>query len=295
MKPVLAHYPVSADESFFAAFFDSACNSAPLHYHPEIELVYVVQGAGKKFIGDSLGEFDQGELCLFGPNLPHFYRNHEEYYLPGSSLRHQSITIHFRKDSFGKDFIELPQLRHVKTLLEKSKHGMDFTFANKASVVRKLNMLLETEGLSRLLLLLDILHELSVCREYKLITTTWIEGSPDLNSERLNNILQFLIKNFSEPISLQQVADVACLTKTSLCRYFKERTKQSIWDFLLELRLSHAARLLRETPSTTFSISNESGFVNVSNFNRLFLQRFNCTPREYRKCNAMEMRFSDRN
>lgn len=287
MKPVLAHYPVNAEDSFFAAFFDNAYNSTPLHYHPEFELVYVVQGSGKRFIGDSLGEFNKGELCLFGPNLPHLYQNHKEYYEAASQHRHQSITIHFRKDSFGKDFLQLPQLRQIKSLLEKSQYGIDFLAGAKKAVVKKLSTLLETEGLSRLLLLLDILNELSKSKEYKLITTTWIEGTPDLNSERLNNILQYLIKNFSENISLQQVANVACLTKTSLCRYFKERTKQSIWDFLLELRLINAARLLRETTATTFSISYESGFVNLSNFNRLFLQRFHCTPREYRKKNSI--------
>lgn len=289
MKPVLAHYPVSADESFFTAFFDNAYNSTPLHYHPEIELVYVVQGAGKKFVGDSLGEFDTGELSLFGPNLPHLYRNHKEYYLPDSALRHQSVTIHFKKESFGRDFIDLPQLRHVRTLLEKSKHGIVFGSGIREKVAGKVMALPGTTGFSRLLLLLDILNELSTFKDYTLISTNWIEGTPDLNSERLNSILQFLINNFSEPISLQQVADIACLTKTSLCRYFKERTKKSIWDFLLELRLSNAARLLRETSYTTSFISNQSGFLNLSNFNRLFLQRFYCTPREYRRINTMEM------
>jgi len=287
MKPVLAHYPVTGDDNFFAAIFDYPYNPTPLHYHPEYELVYIIQGSGTKFIGDSLGEFNKGELCLIGSNLPHLYRNHKEYYDKKSKLRHQSITVHFKPEAFGPEFLSLPLARKVKKLLQDSQYGIDFTGYRSEQLIQNLFQLPELKGLAKLVKLLEILDELSHCKQYKLITADYVKGTDETNPERLKNIIQFLLTNFAGEISLQQVADIACMSRTSTCRFFKERTKQSLWDFLGEIRLNHAARLLRETPHTILSISNQSGFKNVTHFNRLFLQKFACSPKQYRNENVL--------
>jgi len=286
MKPVLTHYPVSLEDNFFAAVFNFPYNPLPLHYHPEYELLYVIEGSGTRFIGDSLGEFESGDLCLLGSNLPHLFRNHKHYYAEGSRLRHQSITIHFTPEAFGKDFVNLSQLQKVRSLLSNAQYGLDFNGQFKLSVINKLFEILELHGLPKMLKLLEVLDELSHIKEYKLITASNIKGTDDVNAERLKKVIQYLLTNFTEEITLQQIANVACLTRTSTCRFFKERTRKSIWDFLAEVRLSHAARLLIETSSTVLSISNESGFRNISHFKRLFSEKFQCSPKEYRKQSA---------
>lgn len=289
MKPVLTHYPVSVEDNFFAAVFNYPYNPSPLHYHPEYELLYVIQGSGTRFIGDSLGEFDRGDLCLLGSNLPHLFRNHKDYYAEGSRLRHQSITIHFTPEAFGNDFVNLPQLQKVRSLLLNAQYGLDFNGQFDISVIKKLFEIPELHGLSKMLKLLEVLDEISRIKDYKLITASNIKGTDDVNAERLKKVIQFLLSNFTEEISLQHIANVACLTRTSTCRFFKERTRKSIWDFLAEVRLNHAARLLRETSGTVLSISNESGFKNVSHFNRLFSGKFQCSPKEYRKQSATDV------
>jgi AraC-like DNA-binding protein len=283
MKPVLAHYPVTGGDNFFAAIFKFPYNPTPLHYHPEFELLYVIQGTGTRFIGDSLGEFEKGEFCLLGPNLPHLFRNHKEYYAQKSKLKHESITIHFTTDAFGKDLIKLPQLAKVRSLLMNAQYGIDFNGHKNGQIIKKLFDITELHGLSKMLKLLEVLDEISHMKSYKLITANNIKGTDDVNGERLKNVIQYLLANFTEDITLQQISDIACLTRTSTCRFFKERTKKSIWEFLAEVRMNHAARLLRETGHTILSISQESGFKNISHFNRLFGEKFNCSPKVYRK------------
>jgi AraC-like DNA-binding protein len=282
MKPVLTHYPVLGEQLFFATFFDFPFNPNPLHYHPEYELVYHIQGAGTRFIGGSLSEFNKGDLCLLGPNLPHLFRNHNEYYRKNSRLRHQSITIHFSPEVFGKDFFDLPVMKKLKQMLTCSRQGIDFTRYNNKALMDKLQAIPELNGLPRMLKLLEVLDELSQCSTFKLISGNNIMGTEFNQSERLELVIQYLHTHFAEEISLQQLAELACMTRTSTCRFFKERTKRSIWDFLAELRLNHAARLLRDTTATIVTISQESGFKNLSHFNRLFLAQFGGTPKNYR-------------
>jgi AraC-like DNA-binding protein len=283
MRPVLAHYPVSGDDGFFAAVFDFPYNPTPLHYHTEYELVHVVQGSGTRFIGDSLGEFDKGEIYLIGSNLPHLFRNHREYYEPDSRRRHQSVTIHFIPEIFGADFLALHQLRKVRSLLEQARFGIVFSGSRHVNVVRKLYETTEQHGLPKMLKLLEVLDELSHDKDIRLITASHVMGSEGTDAERLKNMIQFLLAHFPDEISLRDIAAVACLTRTSTCRFFKERTRKTIWEFLSEIRLNHAARQLRESGKTIQSISGESGFRNISNFNRLFVQRFGCSPKTYRK------------
>lgn len=282
MKPILAHYPLEEGESFFATLFDYPYFPSPWHYHPEYELVMTIKSTGRRFIGDSLSEFKAGDLTFLGPNLPHLYRNDESYYQAHSNLRASSITIHFLDSSIGKDFLQLPQNQHIRDLLELSIHGLDFFGETRQLANQKMFELIDLKGLERLLKLIEILNLLAKSTEYQLITHTGLQGTTPKNDERLSRILEFMLQNFKTDIRLETIAELVFMTRTSVCRYFKIRTKRNLWDFLAELRLRHAAQLLRESKLSVLEISLESGFSNLSNFNRLFQRQFACSPRDYR-------------
>lgn len=287
MKPILEHLPVAGGDSFFATLFDYPYFPTPLHYHPEYELVLVLDSHGQRVIGNHVDEFGPGDLVLIGPNLPHLYRNAPAYYAPDSTGRARSIVVHFLPQSLGADFLQLPQLGAVRRLLEQSQLGLVIGGSARQHVTDSLHKLLEAGGLRRLRLLIEILDVLAEslihtadCRP---ITLPGLPQPTSQTSERLPLIMEYLLRNLAEPLTLDDIASVAGLTRTSLCRYFRERTRRNLWDFLTELRLRHAAQRLRDTSDAVLTISLDSGFSNLSNFNRAFRQFYGCPPTAYRK------------
>lgn len=283
MKPILEHLPVREGESFFVGQFAYPYFPTPFHYHPEYELVLVNESRGQRVVDCHIDSFGKGDLTLLGPNLPHLYRNDPDYYQGESTLRAESIVVHFSESSLGRDFLALPQLSLVRQLLIQSAQGLDILGKTREAVTQKLGRLLTLSGIARLLVFVETLELIAESGEYRMITQPLLTKPPVESTERLHLIIDYLTKQFNQPIALTDVAQVAGLTRTSLCRYFRERTKRSLGDFLNELRLRHAARQLRETQRSVLDISLDSGFENLSNFNRAFRQFYKVTPSLYRK------------
>ena len=287
MKPVLEHLSPEKEESFFAESFDFPYFGTPWHYHPEFELVLILESHGKRLIGTNVSNFQKNDLTFLGPNLPHIYKNPEAYYAQGSALRARSIVIHFLEKSLGLDFLALPQTHKIIRLFELSKQGMDITGKTKEQVILKMKHLLQVKGMDRLICLLNILNQLANTTEYNLISRPGIIGHNQVDAERLNRIFQFMLQNFSRRITLEEVADLVCMTRTSFCRFFQEHTKRTFSSYLTDIRLSHASKLLRESTSNIAQISYECGYSNLSNFNRQFKHNFLLTPKEYRNRNCL--------
>lgn len=283
MNPVLEYLPPVQEESFFAKAFDLPYFGTPWHYHAEFELVLVVKSKGKRFIGNTISDFKDGDLSFIGSNLPHLYKNTEDYYLNKPEYRAKSIIIHFLENSLGQGFLNLPQSRKLRELFLQSQYGMDIYGAAKKIVIHKMKGLLESSGLKRLILLIEILDILAETKEYILISPYIIKGNNTLDASRLYKVFQYVMKNFQNEIRLEEVANLTCMTRTSFCRFFLERTKRTFSDFLIDFRLHHAGKLLTETSKTIVEISEECGYNNLSNFNRKFKNKYNISPTGYRK------------
>jgi AraC-like DNA-binding protein len=283
MNPVLEYLPPERQESFFAQAFDLPYFGTPWHYHPEFELVLVVKSHGKRFIGNSVSDFKDGDLTFLGPNLPHLYKNTGQYYENNSLYRAQSIVIHFSEKSFGRDFLMLPQTRQIRDLFELSRQGLDITGVTKDEVVAKMEKLLELKEMDRLICLLDILNQLARTKEYTLISDPGIIGHNSNDSERLDRIFQYTFQNYEREIRLEEVAALVYMTRTSFCRFFQERTKKSFFTFLTNMRLNQACKLLIETNKSIADITYSCGYNNFSNFNRHFKAAFKVSPKSYRQ------------
>ncbi|HUB61666.1 MAG TPA: AraC family transcriptional regulator [Puia sp.] len=282
-NPILEHLPVEGDESFFVKEFDLPYFDTPWHYHPEFELVLVVRGRGKRFIGNTISEFGDGDLSFFGPNLPHLYRNPPEYYEEGSSPRVRSIVVHFLERSIGRDLLALPQSKNILKLLERCRQGIDIGGETKEVVIGKMHQLPDKRGMGRLLGLLDILHILSETSEYRFITDYRVEGNNPSDADRLEKVFGFVARNFHKEILLDEVARLTHMTRTSFCRFFLERTKRTFSNYLIEVRLNHASRLLIEQNISIMEVAYCCGYNNLSNFNRQFKEKFALSPRAYRQ------------
>ncbi len=273
------------DESSLSANLRVQPNFGRLwHYHPELELHYIIKGQGVRFIGDSISNFQDGELVLLGQNLPHTWRCNESKTLGIREDSTAAIVIQFLPDFLGKEFFSIPEALQIRLLFEKAKRGLLITGKTNAIVHEKMLKAVEESGMYRILTLLEILHILSQSCELNYIATSAnFHRSNEAESVRLNKIYAHTMANFKRPLPLEEMAEVASLSVTSFCRYFKMMTNKSFHDFLMEIRISNACRLLVEDNLSINAICYECGFGNVSNFYRYFVRIKNTTPAEFKK------------
>lgn len=254
------------------------------HYHPEVELHYVKKGEGVRFIGNNVNNFNEGEMILLGQNLPHAWRCKDAYFDPNSGLSVEALVIHFLPNCFGGDMLNLPEAEQLKKLYQLSARGMIIHGKTREKVAVLMEQAVVSSNLERLIGLMRILDILAASNEFEtILTTDNFYHSNDTDLERMNLVLTYTLTNYAKRISLRDLAELSGLSVTSFCRYFKFITKKSYFDFLTEIRVSHACRLLMEKEKTVDHICEQCGFHNSSNFYRHFKRVVGCTPAHYRK------------
>jgi len=283
MKPVLEHLPNNVDESFVVKLYDCDYYPTPWHFHPEYELVLVTESTGKRFVGDNISNFEPGNLAFLGPNLPHFYRNESVYYEPGSGHRAQSIAIQFLETSFGNIFSSIPETNKINGLFTKSARGLNITGTTNKIISAGMFELLELKGFKRWMKLLEMLELLANTTEFNFISGSGIKGVNEKESDRMEKVLEFVMNNYQNDISLKEAAAVANMAENSFSRYFSHRTRKTFTRYVNEVRLSHAGQLLVENKKNIIDICYECGFTNLSNFNRQFNKLYHSSPQHYRK------------
>jgi len=285
MKPLYRKLPGKI-ESSFSVRHDIMPNYGNIwHYHAELELHYNIKGEGVRFIGDNIGNFSSGELVLLGENLPHAWRCREEYYQPNSELTIEAIVMHFLPTCLGKDILHLPEAYVIPRLFERAKSGMIITGETKEKVIELMRAANEATNLDRVIIMLSIMKHLAETNEYKPIVNeiSAFQQNTDLDDKRLSNIYTYTLSNYKRDITLKEISALSNLSVTSFCRYFKLMTNKTYYDFLTEIRISHACRQLVENKLTTELICFNCGFNNISNFYRHFKKIKGVTPVEYKR------------
>ncbi|TLV00118.1 AraC family transcriptional regulator [Dyadobacter luticola] len=280
MKPHFHKVPTSTRTSFSIRHDKDSGFGTVWHYHPELELHYLIKGKGVRFIGDNISNFSDGELILMGENLPHTWRVEEGV----SNTSVEVIIIHFLPNCLGSDLLQLPEAYQIPKLYEKARRGLLIKGEAKEKIVQLMYSAVNAQNLDRLIALLSILKILAEAADYETIASAHaFYKSNDTETARLNKIYSYTLSNFRNDITLQDVAAIANLGITSFCRYFKLMTKKTYNDFLVEIRISQACRLLIEDKLATEVICFECGFNNVSNFYRHFKKVTDMTPLEYKR------------
>ncbi|SDL06421.1 AraC-type DNA-binding protein [Pedobacter sp. ok626] len=283
MKPHFHKVPVKLETSY-SIRHDVLANFGTLwHYHPELELHYIKKGEGVRFIGDNISNFSDGEMVLLGENLPHTWRCKDKYFEQGSDSNVEAIVIHFLPHCLGYDLLNLPEAYKISKLYERAKKGLVIKGETKEKLSELMSTALHAENLNRLTILLSILSTLAETDEYDTITNTHaFYQSNKVDTDRINKICNYTLSNYKREISLEEISSLSHLSVTSFCRYFKLMTKKTYFDFLTEIRVSHACRMLIEDNLTVETICMESGFNNASNFYRHFKKIIGSTPVKYR-------------
>lgn len=254
------------------------------HFHNDYELVYVMESTGTRFIGDHIGNFKNGDLVFIGPNLPHAWFNDRSYYLQHNRMLARSIVTYFKQTWLHETVLNLPQSDRLTSLLNNAARGVRF----RGPVVKRVaQLLVETQkasGLKRSANLLHMLHELAEAGDFKLLAgISYINSHSFKETKRMNTVYEYIIKHFSSPIKLEAVAAVANMSPNAFSRYFKIQTQKTFSNFVNEVRIGHACKLLQSADLSIAQVSYECGFNSMTNFIKFFRKVTGKNPLQYRK------------
>jgi AraC-like DNA-binding protein len=279
MKPSFEQITTGIENSFSVVELNLNRFDGPYHFHPEIELTWIRNSSGKRFVGINISDYEPGDLVLLGANIPHCWQSMNE----SSTDNAQAVVIQFRSNFAGDAFLMLPELKKIQELILKSEAGIIIQGETKPKIISKINQCLTADKLHRILILIEILDLISNSEETKLIDQplTW-HNKLSADKERFQNVFSYLIQNYQHDISLKTVAGIANMSPNAFCRYFKNVTRKTLLESVKELRINQACQLLRNTAKPINEICFESGFGNISYFNKTFKEVTGYTPLHYR-------------
>ncbi|UCS91859.1 AraC family transcriptional regulator [Echinicola marina] len=289
MKPLLFKIAKTEEESIrilqedYPYFYDN------LHYHSETQIMVILEGEGTYFVGDAIGNFKAGDIFILGSNLPHFFRSDKSYYEENTHLRSKNISIIFSLESLGEKFLELPEFYAIKQLLHYSKRGLMVQGNARTKLYQSANKMLHKKGIERLIYLLKQLHKLSRSNELMALSHINFDHEPKpTDTKKVNTVINFIMDNFSKDITLAEVANVANLSVNAFCRFFKQHTRKTFSQFLNEIRIGHACKQLIEEGYSVKEVAFDSGYYNISYFNRQFKSITGYTPSQYIKTHTQK-------
>ncbi|MCL6219448.1 AraC family transcriptional regulator [Zunongwangia pacifica] len=250
------------------------------HFHPELELVLILESTGTRFIGDSVSKFSAGEIILLGADLPHMWLNDQEYFKEDSSLKANAIAIHFTKDFLGQEFFNKPEFQKINQLLKQAELGLKFQNISQ-ELINRIKGLDRFSSFERTLKFLEILNELSDNSFSQISSNAYLKNTQHSKNQELNKVYEYIFKNFKNQINLEDVAALIPMNLSAFSRFFSKVHKKSFTRYLNEIRIGYACKMLMEKYYPINIICFESGFNSLSNFNKQFKIITGKTPSEY--------------
>lgn len=262
---------------------DDANFSAPFHFHQEVELVYIKESYGKRIIGDKIEPFEAGDMVFIGSNLPHVWLNDEIFYKSIPGLRAKAIVLYFNTNVMGPVFYNMKEAAKINAFLKKGERGLHILGKTNKIVAEKLELLLHKKDIEVIIGLFEIFNILANSNETEFITSDGYNTSiENAENDRLSDIFKYVHENYKTDIPLATIAAIANLTPQSFCRMFKKRTNKHFIEYLNEVRISEACKLLLDTDWSISEVAYNCGYKTVSNFNKLFKESTGESPKAYR-------------
>ncbi len=282
MKEVLEHIPQNNDNSFVYRYFCMPKFDGSYHFHSELELTYIESSSGKRFVGSNISEYTEGELVLIGSNIPHCWKSNvpEE---PDDKYAKAKV-LQFRSDIFETNNFQISELKFLKNLFQKSSSGILIKGKIRGEIVKKLYFKNSDNSFQNFIQFLEILYLVAQSTETELIDSQF--SSLDFThkeTERFNRVFSYIVENFTNDILLNDLSELAHFTTTSFCRYFKQITKKTPIEIVMEFRIKHACNLLKTSEKSISEVCFDSGFGNLSHFNKEFKKSTRLTPFQYRQ------------
>jgi AraC-like DNA-binding protein len=277
MKALIQKILVEEQNSFACRKYRTPQFETNWHKHDEFELIVITEGHGTALIGDYVGEYKKGDVFFLTSNLPHWFRK------SNGKMIGSATVVHFLKDFWGAPFLTLPEMKKIVQLLEGDNNGIQLRLSLQKNIAEKIEQLEKAEGIQRIHLLLDSLQQISLSKQYKVITKAFDTNVNHKENTTIDKIFVFSFKHFLEPVTLAEAAAIAEMSIPTFCRFFKRNIKKSYFDFLKELRIGHACKLLRESHDPIIVICYNSGYNSWAHFSKQFKNVKEMTPNQYRK------------
>lgn len=273
--------PLSETDCFITFSRTKEKFTFPIHIHKEYEINFIENAKNAmRVVGDSMEEIEDLELTFItGASLRHAWLNHK-----CESKEIREITIQFHPNLLGEDLLKRNQFLKVKDLFEKATHGVTFPRETIEKIKPKLyDLVSKREGPYSVLSLFSIVCDLSLSDNIRVLSTSSFEDHhTTFDSRRIDKAYEYMLNNYQQPVRLTDVAQTVNMTDMAFSRFIKKRTGKNFVDLMTDIRLGHATRLLVDTTHSIAEICFICGFNNLSNFNRIFKKKKNCTPKEFR-------------
>ncbi|MDF2157938.1 AraC family transcriptional regulator [Algoriphagus sp. CAU 1675] len=254
------------------------------HFHSEYQLFIALKGRGTRFVGDHMKTFREGDMVLTGPNLPHLWRNDNEYFDLNNGLETHGIVIYFPEDLMNNSVFKLEEFESIAQMLRRSELGLEITGETNQIIRKLMQEMIGLKGGPQVINFFKILHIISESNEVKTIVTTgYTNTNKESEKDRMGQVYEYVMNNFKDKVSLEKAAEIANLSPSAFSRFFKSRVNKSFSEFLIDIRISHACKLLNESELNISEISYECGYFTLSNFNKQFKEKMGKTPLAYRK------------
>jgi AraC-like DNA-binding protein len=284
MKPQLLRVTAGPSKSFSVRQDLVPYINNRWHYHPEVELIHFKKGHGTQFVGDNIRPFSDGDIVLVGKHLPHYWRFDEAYFEEGSDITADVRVAHFTENFWGDQFLDLPENKPLKLILEKSRRGIQIHGKIKNKIAALMQKMLDVDGTKKIILLIEALTIIADSSQITLLSSIGFKYNlEESENNRINAIYEYSFANFKRKIHLEEIADIAGVSPNSFCRYFKSKTRKTFSQFLLEIKVGHACKLLIENRLCLKQLCYESGFNNFSSFHKYFKLITGKSPLTYQK------------
>jgi len=287
-KPKFLSSDRPSGSAISAWYFESQHFPNPLHYHKELELAYIIEGYGTRYVGNSIKSYKKGDMVLIGEELTHVWMSDEAFYREDCKLMTRAIVVKFYPDFAGRDFLRIPDAYPINKVLEQATGGLRIKGATNRTIARILHKILDQSPLEQIASLIQILSLISRSEDVCVLSDFDLHKSFNpKEKDRMNRIIQHTMLNFKENITLAEIAGVANLSKSAFCRYFKNTVRKSYNEFLYDIRVEFACKMLLESDMRIAQIGYEAGFTDPSAFSQIFKRVKGMSPNQHRKVNAI--------
>ncbi len=281
MKTKLESVVSDVDSSFRILLTPNLNDLFYWHFHPEYEIVYVEAESGFRHIGDHISKYEGSDIALIGPNIPHLNFDY------GVKATVDTVVVQMKENFLGQDFFSLPEITAIKNLFEKAKSGLAFYGETKKVAGEKLKQLTALPHFEQLITLLEIFNLLANSNEVEMLSARPIANVAILKEQqRLQKVYHFIEANYQKEINVNEVAKLCNLTTSAFCRYFKKSTHFTFTDFVNQFRINQSKKILLQNMNVT-EACYESGFTNLSYYNKTFKKIAGENPSAFKKKNFM--------
>jgi AraC-like DNA-binding protein/quercetin dioxygenase-like cupin family protein len=254
-----------------------------LHRHAEIQITWIQKGEGTLLAGNNMHVFRDGEIYIIGANLPHLFKSDPAYFLPHSDKEVQTVTIFFNPTGKLSALFALPEMKTVLAFMTQNPSGFKIPEAMYSGMVKRINTIQYSNGAEQLYSFIELLNVLTTLHNPQPLSSgSYAFSMTDPEGMRIASVYNYIMQNYSSPLTLEDVATQAHLTPTAFCRYFKKHTRHTLVNFINKVRVNEACKMLVNGPAKSIAtIAYSCGFNSITNFNYVFKSITGVSPRDY--------------